>query len=185
MLWLAWAFAGAAGISVVTLSMTFGKTKGLSPHEAVLLLTAFNITNGTSRVISGYLSDHIGRKMTLSLTFATAGVAYFLIDQTGSLVVWLFLFAAVGYAFGTMFSVTAPLVGDCFGMDHFGAIIGMLFTAYGFVSGIIGPWFTGRLLDTTGGNFTAVFTYLGLLMLSAAAMILLTRAQTECVLPMR
>jgi OFA family oxalate/formate antiporter-like MFS transporter len=50
-------------------------------------------------------------------------------------------------AFGTLFSVSAPLVGDCFGMDHFGSIIGLIFTAYGFVAGIIGPWFTGRLLD--------------------------------------
>ena len=185
MLWFAWAFAGAAGISVVTLSMVFGKTRGLSPHEAVLLLTAFNMTNGGSRVISGYLSDHIGRKMTLSLSFGAAGVAYFLIDQTGSLTVWLFLFAAIGYAFGTMFSVSAPLVGDCFGMNHFAAIIGMLFTAYGFISGIIGPWLTGRLLVTTGGNFTVVFTYLGFLMLSAAALILATKTQTECLLPVR
>jgi OFA family oxalate/formate antiporter-like MFS transporter len=118
-------------------------------QEAVFLLTAFNFTNGSSRVISGYLSDYIGRKLTLSCSFAAAGVAYFLIEQTGSLLVWLVLFAAIGYAFGTMFAVSAPLVGECFGMKHFGAIIGMIFTAYGFVAGIIGPWLTGQLLDIT------------------------------------
>jgi OFA family oxalate/formate antiporter-like MFS transporter len=185
MLWFTWAFAGAAGISVVTLSTAFGKTRGLSPQEAVLLLTAFNITNGTSRVISGYLSDYIGRKMTLSFSFGAAGLAYFLIGQTGSLTLWLVLFAAIGYAFGTMFSVSAPLIGDCFGMDHFGAVIGMIFTAYGFVAGVIGPWLTGRLLDVTGGNFSAIFIYLGVLMLSAAALIQLTKTKTECLLPVR
>lgn len=177
-LWFTWAFAGAAGISMVILSTTFGKTRGLSSHEAVLLLTAFNLTNGTSRVISGYLSDYIGRKRTLTLSFGIAGAAYFFMTQTESLMIWLALFAAIGYAFGTMFSVSAPLVGDCFGMDHFGSIIGLIFTAYGFVAGIIGPWFTGRLLDITGGNFTVIFSYLGVLMLSAAVLIQITKPQT-------
>jgi len=184
-LWLTWAFAGAAGISMVILSTAFGKTKGLSSYEAVLLLTAFNLTNGTSRVISGYLSDYIGRKRTLTLSFAMAGAAYFLITHTASLMIWLVLFMAIGYAFGTMFSVTAPLVGDCFGMDHFGSIIGLIFTAYGFVASVIGPWFTGRLLDITGSNFTVVFSYLGTLMLSAAIFVQITKPQTDCVLPVR
>jgi len=70
-------------------------------------------------------------------------------------------------------------------MDHFGAVIGMIFTAYGFVAGVIGPWLTGRLLDVTGGNFSAIFIYLGVLMLSAAALIQLTKTKTECLLPVR
>jgi OFA family oxalate/formate antiporter-like MFS transporter len=184
-LWFTWAFAGAAGISMVILSTAFGKTRGLSSHEAVLLLTAFNMTNGTSRLISGYLSDYIGRKRTLTLSFGMAGAAYFCITQAGSLTIWLALFAVIGYAFGTMFSVSAPLVGDCFGMDHFGSIIGLIFTAYGFVAGIIGPWFTGRLLDITGGNFTVIFSYLGVLMLSASVLIQITKPETECILPVR
>ena len=143
------------------------------------------MTNGTSRLISGYLSDYIGRKRTLTLSFGMAGAAYFCITQTGSLTVWLALFAVIGYAFGTMFSVSAPLVGDCFGMDHFGAIIGLIFTAYGFVAGIIGPWFTGRLLDITAGNFTVIFSYLGVLMLSASVVIQITKPETECILPVR
>jgi OFA family oxalate/formate antiporter-like MFS transporter len=101
------------------------------------------------------------------------------------LTIWLALFAVIGYAFGTMFSVSAPLVGDCFGMDHFGSIIGLIFTAYGFVAGIIGPWFTGRLLDITGGNFTVIFSYLGVLMLSASVLIQITKPETECILPVR
>ena len=185
MLWFTWAFAGAAGISMVTLSTAFGNTSGLSPHEAVLLLTAFNITNGISRVVSGYASDFIGRRMTLTLSFVAAGAAYFFMPHTGSLIIWMTLSATIGYAFGTLFSVSAPLVGDCFGMDHFGTILGVIFTAYGFASGIIGPWLTGRLLDTTGGNFVVIFTYLGALMLSAAGMIQLARPQTECILPVR
>ena len=184
-LWLTWAFAGAAGISMVMLSPAFGKAQKLSPQDAVLLLTAFNVTNGASRLISGYISDLIGRKITLSLSFFVAGIAYFIMNQTGSLIVWILLSAAIGYAFGTLFSVSAPLVGDCFGMEHFGSIIGVVFTAYGFISGIIGPWLSGHLLDITEGNFGAIFGYLGSLYLLASIMILLTRPQTECIIEVR
>ena len=161
LLWLTWAFAGAAGISMVMLSIAYGKARGLSLQEAVLLLTAFNLTNGASRLISGYVSDLIGRRVTLALSFLAAGGAYLIMDRTGSPIVWVVLSATIGYAFGTLFSVSAPLIGDCFGMDHFGAIIGVVFTAYGFISGVIGPWLTGYLLDITGGNFGAIFGYLG------------------------
>ncbi len=182
-LWCAWALAGAAGIAMVPLSTALGEARGLSLDQAVVLLTAFNVTNGTSRLISGFISDFVGRKKTLTVSFLLAGVAYFLLNQAGSPLTQALLTAVIGYAFGTLFAVSAPLVGDCFGMAHFGAIIGVVFTAYGFVSGIIGPWLCGYLLDQSGGNFGLIFTYLGLLYILAAVMIMLTRPRTECVLP--
>lgn len=184
-LWLTWAFAGAAGISMVMLSTAYGKARGLSTQEAVLLLTAFNVTNGASRLISGYVSDLIGRRVTLALSFFVAAAAYFIMDLMGSPVMWMVLCASIGYAFGTLFAVSAPLVGECFGMDHFGAIIGVVFTAYGFVAGVIGPWLSGYLLDVTEGNFEVIFCYLGTLYLLSVIMIMLTRPQTECIVHVR
>lgn len=67
--------------------------------------------------------------------------------------IWLVLSAAFRYGFGTLFSVSIPLGGDCFGMDHFGTVLGMIFTASGFASDIIGPCLTGQLLEITGGSF--------------------------------
>jgi OFA family oxalate/formate antiporter-like MFS transporter len=182
-LWCAWAFAGAAGISMVPLATTLGKARGLPLGEAVVLLTAFNTTNGASRLVSGFISDFIGRKITLAVSFLLAGIAYFLLSRAGSPTSLVLLTAVIGYAFGTLFAVSAPLVGDCFGMAHFGAIIGVVFTAYGFVSGVIGPWLCGHLLDLSGGNFGVVFPYLGTLYILAAVMIMLTRPRSECVLP--
>jgi OFA family oxalate/formate antiporter-like MFS transporter len=144
---------------------------------------AFNVTNGASRLISGFLSDLIGRKPTLIAAFIVAGLAYLFMDRAESLLLWTLLAAAIGYAFGTLFAVSAPLVGECFGMDHFGAIIGVVFTAYGFVSGVIGPWLSGYLLDASGGDFALVFIYLGIFYLLAAVMIFLTQPKVECVLP--
>jgi len=181
--WLLWftnAFVGAAGIAMVTLSIPFGTARGLSGADALILLMAFNISNGTSRLVSGFLSDRVGRKRMMSSAFFLAGCAYVLFPHLTGLVVWAVLAAAVGFAFGTLFSVTAPFVGDCFGMAHFGSIFGLVFTAFGFFSGALGPWMGGYLLDRSGGNFTLVFLYLGGLMFISALLIQIATTYTEC-----
>jgi len=77
----------------------------------------------------------------------------------------------IGFAFGTLFGVSAPLATDCFGMQHFGAIFGLVFTAYGFIAGVIGPSLAGYILDATNGNFYVVFGYLGIFCLMSGVFI--------------
>ncbi|MDF1590037.1 MAG: MFS transporter [Desulfobacterales bacterium] len=154
--------------------------RGLGGAEAVVLLMAFNITNGTSRLVSGFLSDKVGRKRVMSSAFFLAGCAYLLFPHVDGLAGWAVLAAVVGFAFGTLFAVSAPFVSDCFGMAHFGSIFGLVFTAFGFFSGALGPWLSGYLLDSSGGNFTLVFLYLGGLMFISALLIQVATPYTEC-----
>jgi OFA family oxalate/formate antiporter-like MFS transporter len=174
-LWLTWALAGAAGVAMVYLATAFGIARGLSLQEAVVLLTAFNLTNGAGRLVSGYASDRWGRNGTLVCTFLLAGCAYMLLPLTKSPASSAVMTAAVGLAFGSLFAVSAPLAIDCFGLAHFGAIFGLIFTAYGFFSGILGPWLSGFLLDFSNGNFNLVFNYLGGLYTIAAILICFVR----------
>ena len=162
LLWLTWALQGAAGISMVTLSTAFGLSRGFTMESAVIILTVFNITNGFSRISMGYFSDIIGRNSIMSITFFAAGCAYFALPHVTSLGASAVLAAIIGFAFGTLFAVSAPLAADCFGLKHFGAILGLVFTAYGFVSGAIGPSLSGYILDVSKGNFMIVFAYLGI-----------------------
>jgi OFA family oxalate/formate antiporter-like MFS transporter len=180
LLWLVFAFVGAAGIAMVPLSTLFGTARQLSLSDAVIILSCFNVTNGVSRLISGFLSDITGRKLIMGISFLLAGFAYFLLPLVSGLWLWSLMAAVIGYAFGTLFAVTAPLVGDCFGMIHFGSIFGLVFTAFGFLSGALGPWLGGYLLDISGGNFSLVFSYLGSLMLVSALMIWFLAPHTEC-----
>ena len=161
-LWITWTLAGAAGVSMTILSTGYGLFKGFPMESAILLLTAFNLTNGASRLISGYFSDKIGRNRIMSMAFMAAGLAYFTLPWADSLAVCAFLAAVVGFSFGTLFSVSAPLVADCFGLEHFGAVFGLTFAAYGFIAGPIGPTLSGYVLDVTGDNFVLVFLYLGI-----------------------
>jgi OFA family oxalate/formate antiporter-like MFS transporter len=177
LLWLTWVLSGAAGASMLVLATGFGLARGLDLARAVVLLTAFNLTNGGGRLISGLLSDRYGRTKTMAISFAAAAAAYLAMPHLEGLGLWAGLAAVIGFAFGTLFAVSAPLAVDCFGMTHFGAIFGLVFTAYGFLSGPLGPWLSGHILDLTHGNYTFVFTYLGLMYLAAAGTILMITPQ--------
>jgi len=176
-LWLVWALQGAAGIAMVTLSTQFGLSSGLSLASAVVILTAFNFTNGLGRLLMGWLSDTVGRNHAMSVTFFAAGCSYLILPHAGGLAAMAVLAAIIGLAFGTLFAVSAPLAIDCFGQQHFGAIYGLVFTAYGFVAGPLGPSLSGYFLDATGGNFVAVFGYLGAFCIVSGVMILLVQPQ--------
>jgi OFA family oxalate/formate antiporter-like MFS transporter len=174
-IWLTWILAGAAGASMLVLASGFGLARGLDLTRAIVLLTAFNLTSGIGRLVSGFLSDGFGRSQTMAVVFVCAAVAYLIMPHVQGIWLWAALAAVIGFAFGTLFAVSAPLVGDCFGMAHFGAIFGLIFTAYGLLSGPLGPWLSGYILDLTQGNYTIVFSYLGIMYLASAAIILLVR----------
>jgi OFA family oxalate/formate antiporter-like MFS transporter len=162
---------GAAGIAMVFLAVPFGISRGLQPASAVLLLTAFNLTNGCSRLIMGYFSDRFSRKAGMSMTFLAAGSAYLLLPHLQAQTATALAAAVIGFAFGTLFAVSAPLAVDCFGLTHFGAIFGLVFTAYGFLAGLLGPSLSGYLLEATGADFRIVFSYLGLFCLIASFLV--------------
>lgn len=174
-LWLIWALAGGAGIAMVTLSTLFGLARGLPLSEAVLILTAFNLTNGTGRLISGYLSDFLGRNRTICLAFTFSGAAYLAMAHLPGLGAWAAMAALVGFGFGTQFAVSAPLISDCFGLRHFADIFGLIFTGYGFLAGVLGPWLSGYLLDLYPGNFDLIFGCLGGFFLISAVLIVFVR----------
>jgi OFA family oxalate/formate antiporter-like MFS transporter len=178
-LWLIWALAGAAGIAMVTLSTAFGVSKGMQLEEAILILTAFNLTSGLGRLVSGYISDLFSRNKTIFLAFAVAGSAYLLFNHLQGLTAWATMAALVGFAIGTLFAVSAPLASDCFGMKHFAVIFGLMFTAYGFLAGALGPWLSGYLLDRHHGDFSLVFTYLGMFFFLSAVLILFVRPSSS------
>ena len=170
-LWLTWALQGAAGIALVTLAVPYGLARHQTLASAIMILTAFNLTNGLSRLIMGYLSDKISRTRGMSLAFLAAGIAYLLLPRVAGLAGIMVLAAVIGFAFGTLFAVSAPLTVDCFGLKHFGAIYGLVFTAYGFLAGAIGPSLSGYLLDATDANFSIVFSYLGFFCLISSFLI--------------
>lgn len=157
-LWWIWALAGASGVSFIVLASSFGEYKGYGITQSIYILTGFNILNGVGRLLLGRLADIFHKPRILQAVFLAAAAAYLLMPWISNLYGLSFLACFIGLSFGGMFTVSAPLVSDVFGLENFGRIFGLIFTAYGFVAGFIGPWMSGVLLDMTGGNYLLVFT---------------------------
>lgn len=163
--WFAWVFVGAAGISMVSQGGNFAASIAL---PSVVVITAFNLTNGIGRIVAGSLSDFIGRNATGCVAFILGAVGYALIPFCNNPVIVAFLAAFVGFAFGTLFAISAPLVSDLFGLKHYSSIFSLVFVAYGFVSAIVGPALVGLLLRLTGEKYVIVFPLLAVFCLIGA-----------------
>lgn len=170
--WLAWVFVGAAGISMVSQGGNFATSIAL---PSVVVITAFNLTNGIGRIVAGSLSDFIGRNATGCVAFVMGAVGYALLPFCHNPVLVAVLAAFVGFAFGTLFAISAPLVSDLFGLKHYSTIFSLVFVAYGFISAIVGPALVGLLLELTGENYTIVFPLLAVFCLLGALCIMLAR----------
>lgn len=171
-LWGVWALSGAAGISLIVLSASFGFHLGYEIAQSVMILTCFNIFNGLGRLVCGRLSDHYAKQHILMTIFLMAAGAYLLMPWFSHVYGVSFLACFIGIAFGGMFTVSAPLVTEVFGLENFGLVLGMVFTAYGFLAGFLGPWLSGIILDITRSNYTMVFSIFSGFYLVSSLMIL-------------
>ncbi len=159
LLWLSWLFMGAAGISMVSLAGKYAISIGLTSS---VVLTAFNITNGVGRIIAGTLSDKIGGNLTGLIILVIGGIGYLCLPFFTNIVPVAVFSAFVGLAFGTLFTVTAPLVSGLFGLKNYSMIFSLIFSAYGFLSGVLGPFLSGKLLDISDNNYSIVFRLLSI-----------------------
>eukprot|EP00833_Pecoramyces_ruminatium_P016400 jgi/Orpsp1_1/1190432/evm.model.d7180000078937.1 len=157
-IWLVWAFMGAAGISMISLAKSYSVAIG---ETGVIILTAFNLANGICRIFVGWISDFIGTKLTGAIAFLFATVGYIIMPFTKSVPLVSLCVIGVGIGFGTLFTISGPLASLVFGIKNFGMIYGLIFTGYGIVGGMVGPAVSGMLLEKTNNNYTVVFIYLG------------------------
>ncbi len=170
-LWWVWAFSGAAGISLIVLASSFGTSLGYGITQYVYILTSFNVLNGIGRLVCGRLADKYSKQKILMTVFLMASLAYFLMPQFTNLYIISFLACFIGLAFGALFVISAPLVSEIFGLENFGKVFGLVFTAYGFFAGFLGPWLSGMILDISGSNFKIVFSLFGVFYLISSVLI--------------
>ena len=164
-----WVFMGAAGISMVSIPTAYSASIGLS--GGVTILSAYNITNGLSRIVVGVLFDKIGGRITGFFAFILAAAGFFGLIFAQSFVLILILVMAVGLGFGTLFAISPPMISTIYGASNFGTIFGLVFMSYGFLGGFLGPYLYGIVFQTTG-SYVPVFIYLGIFAFLSAVLVI-------------
>jgi OFA family oxalate/formate antiporter-like MFS transporter len=177
-MWIAYALGCAAGLMVISQLVPFAKSMNLPSTTLVTMsLVVGAVGSAAGRVLSGWMSDGLGRLNVLRLMIGVSAVAMPLLYLTGSKVALLYVMAFVVYwCFGTQLSVNASTTSDFWGTRNAGMNYGLLFTAYG-VAGIIGPKIAGKLFDRYD-NYQAAFYAAAVLAIIALAFEFLARRPT-------
>jgi OFA family oxalate/formate antiporter-like MFS transporter len=147
-MWIAYALGTSAGLMVISQLVPFAKSQGISSAAlATMGLVVGALGNASGRILSGWLSDALGRLNVLRLMIAISAVAMPILYHVGSNVALLYIMVFIVYwCYGTQLSVNASTTSDFWGTKNAGINYGLLFTAWG-VAGIVGPRIGGVLFD--------------------------------------
>ncbi|MGD1215139.1 MAG: OFA family MFS transporter [Terriglobales bacterium] len=162
-MWVAYALGTSAGLMVISQLVPFGKSVGIPSASLITMsLVVAAIGNASGRILSGWMSDAIGRLNVLRLMIAISMIAMPILYQVGGNVVLLYITVFVVYwCYGTQLSVNGSTAADFWGTKNAGINYGMLFTAWG-IAGIIGPRIAGVLFDKYKNYQMAFYTAGGL-----------------------
>lgn len=98
-------------------------------------LSADRVLNGICRPIWGFISDHIGRELTMGLAFTLEAVAIFLLIEFAPNPRLFVIFSAFTFfGWGEIYSLMPAICGDFFGRKHATQNYGFLYTAKGTAS---------------------------------------------------
>ena len=162
-MWIAYALGTSAGLMVISQLVPFARSQGVSAAALQTMSLVVEATgNAGGRILSGWLSDAIGRLNVLRLMIAVSAVAMPILYKVGGNVALLYFMVFVVYwCYGTQLSVNASTTSDFWGTKNAGINYGLLFTAWG-VAGIIGPRIGGKFFDKYKNYEYAFYTAAGL-----------------------
>ena len=105
---------------------------GVTATALVFALSLNNLMNGASRPFFGWVSDWLGREMTMFLTFLAEGIGILYLDRLGKNPVYFVILAGlVFFAWGNIFSIFPALTSDQFGNKYATTNYALLYTAKG------------------------------------------------------
>jgi OFA family oxalate/formate antiporter-like MFS transporter len=173
-LWIAYCLGTTAGLMTISQLVPLARTSGLTATAAALALTMGAFGNAGGRILSGWLSDSLGRVTTLRIMVLVSALAMPLLFAVREQIVLFYLLVVVVYwCYGTQLSVFASTTADFYGTKNLGMNYGALFTAWG-AAGILGPLIAGRVFDATK-SYQYAFYAAAVLALGALAALLLER----------
>jgi OFA family oxalate/formate antiporter-like MFS transporter len=159
LLWLGFGLGSTAGLMVISQLIPFARNQGIaSATLATLGLVVGAFGNISGRILSGWLSDLLGRLNTLRVVLAMSGLAMPALYWVGIHLTPLYVLIFVVYfSYGAQASVIPSTVADFWGTRHAGANYASVFTAWGF-AGILGPTIGGTLFDKYKDYGVAFYT---------------------------
>jgi MFS transporter, OFA family, oxalate/formate antiporter len=122
----------------------------LSPYFFNVLLVIFPLGNGLSRVLSGAVSDRLGRERTMTIFYFFLGVSILVLLYFGhSPVLFLLIVFIAALLGGSPFALYPATIGDYYGPKYSTVNYGITYTAKAW-AGLISGWLSGYFVAQFG-----------------------------------
>jgi MFS family permease len=157
LMWVGYALGCSAGLMVISQLVPFARSAGIAGAAlSTMTLVIGACGNASGRILSGWMSDRLGRINVLRAMIGISVIAMPALYAARGTVAALYAAVFVVYwCYGTQLSVNGAAAADFWGTKNAGINYGILFTAWG-VAGIIGPRIGGVLYDKYH-NYQAAF----------------------------
>ena len=128
---------------------------GITLPALTFALTIDRVTNGVTRPLCGWISDRIGREMTMFVAFSIEAIGIWALGTWGyDPLMFVLLGGVVFFAWGEVASLFPAVCADHFGARHATTNTGILYTSKGLASMLV-P--LASLLAAATGHWHAVF----------------------------
>lgn len=148
---------------------------GMSAASAAVMVSMLSAFNAAGRIVSGMLSDKIGRINTLTLMLCVSLAGIFLLFMTGigNYLLFSIGIAAIGVGFGAFLGVFPGFTADRFGQKHQSINYGVMFIGFS-IAGLIGPNVASAAY-LRSGTYTTAFAVAAALCIAGLVMSLIYR----------
>ena len=167
---LTWLVVFMPFIHLVPLAMDLG----VPAVQAATIMSAMGLGSLTGRLLSGAISDRLGRLPTLGATLAMQVLAFVGFVLSSDLSLLYPSTIIFGLAYGGAAALFPAIVGDFFGRVSVGAIVGFIFAVAGSTAAF-GPFIAGYIYDASGSYETAFLLGAGLNLLGLGVLFFVKR----------
>ena len=150
-----WLILGMYALSFIVVFVPFVHSNqfaidlGVESVTAATVISSIGIGGLIGRLLVGPLSDRLGRKRLVVMAFGLETLAFFGIAASQGLLLLYPSAVVFGFSYGATVTMLPALVGDYFGREHAGAIVGRIFGMAGSLAAI-GPYVAQLLVDSSG-----------------------------------
>lgn len=167
-------FANAAGPMMVSATSPIAQKQiGLNAMSAALCVSLMTLFNMFGRISFGFIYDKLKGWNSLILVLLINGISMLMLTMAHSYAYFILCIALVGFSFGGLLVVFAPMVKIIFGSKFYNRNYGLIFIGYG-IGAFVGPKISASFFDATESY---VMGYIGSAILAALAIVLVLVAK--------
>ena len=167
-------FANAAGTMMVSATSPIAQKQiGLNAMSAALCVSLMTLFNMFGRISFGFIYDKLKGWNSLILVLLINGISMLMLTMAHSYAYFILCIALVGFSFGGLLVVFAPMVKIIFGSKYYNRNYGLIFIGYG-IGAFVGPKISASFFDATGSY---VMGYIASAILAALAIVLVLVAK--------